>query len=234
MQVMSSPKEVVAALRQQMVRCEGGHRPAFLSGLEDILPDGLHRGTLVEYLADDGSGATSLALVAAREACREGRTFVVVDREQRFYPPAAANFGVGGNVIFIHPQTRKDELWALNQSLSCPGVGAVLGWPSQLDDRTFRALQLAAERGRAVGLFVRPTSVRCQPSWSEVQLLVEALPGVRTRRLRVEVVRCRNGISGASMEVELDDEAGILQKSRAMHLAAELAVAKVVRRSPGS
>jgi hypothetical protein len=169
--------------------------------------------------------------VAAREACREGRALVVVDRERQFYPPAAANFAVAGNTILIHPQTQKDELWALNQSLSCPGVGAVLAWPSQLDDRAFRALQLAAERGGTVGLLVRPANVRGQPTWSEVQLLVEAISGGKTRRLRVEVIRCRYGAAGASMEVELDDEYGTLQKSRALHLAAELAAAKTVRQS---
>jgi protein ImuA len=240
MLTLSSQNETLTALRQKLAQWQGADRPAVPCGLESILPAGLHRGALVEYLADSGSGATVLSLVAAREACREGKTLVVVDRERQFYPPAAANFNIRANTILIHPQTKKDELWALNQSLSCPGVGAVLGWPSKLDDRAFRALQLAAERGGTVGLLIRPTNARGQPSWSDVQLLVEALPeveilpGGNPRRLRVEVVRCRNGTPGASMEVELDDENGTLQKSRIVHLAAELAAAKTVRRSPGA
>src|SRR5688572_3687820 len=111
MLALSSSQKLVAALRQQLVRWEGADRPAFPCGLEDILPGGLRRGTLVEYLADCGSGAAGLSLVAARQACREERAFVVVDRERQFYPPAAANFGIAGSTIFIHPQTQKDELW---------------------------------------------------------------------------------------------------------------------------
>jgi protein ImuA len=222
MLALSSQADIVAALRQQLHRWEGSDKPTFPSGLEGILPDGFHRGTLVEYLADCGSGATALALIAAGEACREGQALVVIDRERRFYPLAGAM-----NSILIRPQTQKDELWAMNQSLDCQGVGAVLCWPSKLDDRAFRSLQLAAERGGSVGLMVRPVSVRSQPSWSDVQLLVESLPGGRTRRLRIEIVRCRKGSTGAR-EVELDDE------SRTLHLAPELAASAPPRFSSGA
>lgn len=241
MQAMSSQKDVLDALRQKLAACRiVSAEPPLFCGLKDILPAGLHRGTLVEYLADSGSGATALSLVAAQEACREGQTFVVIDRQKQLYPPAAANFDLRDNTIFVHPPTKKDELWAINQSLSCQGVGAVLCWPNKFDTRSFRALQLAAERGGTVGLLIRPPDVRGQPSWSEVQLLVEALPGElsiaspRPRRLRIEVVRCRNATPGASMIIELDDENATLQPSRNVHLAAELASAKALRRSAGS
>jgi hypothetical protein len=147
---------------------------------------------------------------------------VVIDRERKFYPLAGALHG-----ILIHPQTQQDELWALNQSLACQGVGAVLCWPRKLDDRAFRSLQLAAERGGSVGLLIRPVSVRGQPSWADVQLLVEAMPGGRARRLKVELVRCRNGKAGAAVEVELDDETG---NTSPLHLAAELAAATTPHR----
>ena len=227
--------ETVADLRQRLVRWEGAPRPAFSIGLDRVLPNGFHRGTLTEYLADNGSGATALALVAAREACRDGGTLVVIERRKSFYPPAAASFCIGLNTIFVHPRTRRDELWALNQALRCQGVGAVLCWPEKLDQRAFRSLQLAAEASGTIGLLVRPISVRGHPTWSSVQLLVEALPHASTRRrLRVEIVRCRIGSVGASVEVELDDETGTLQESCDVHLAPAVAPATAVRRSPGA
>jgi hypothetical protein len=86
-------------------------------------------------------------------------------------------------------------------------------------------LQLAAEAGGTIGLLIRPVGVRGHPSWSESQFLVEALPGEKLRRLRIEVVRSRNGNLGASTIVELDDETGAYQASRAMPVASELAAA---------
>jgi hypothetical protein len=113
----------------------------------------------------------------------------------------------------------------LNQTLHCQGVGAMLAWPDQLKERAFRGMQIAAENGGLVGLFIRPTKVLGQPTWSDMQLLVEALPSEKLRRLRVEVVRSRCGHEGASAAMELDDETGTLQISRLVLLAAELAAA---------
>src|SRR5580698_9666805 len=94
----SSQCEIVEALREQVQRLEIARRPAvpsFSSGcgaLDRILPgQGLHRGTLIEYLAEIGSGAVALALIAARQACREGGALVLIDRSRSFHPPAAAN-----------------------------------------------------------------------------------------------------------------------------------------------
>lgn len=205
------------------------------AALDRILAgDGLCRAAITEYVADMGSGATVLSLIAAREACRDGGALVVIDQKRQFHPPAAANVGIDlANTIFVQPRTRGDELWALNQALRCQGVGAVLSWPDRLDDRAFRALQLAAEAGETVGLFVRPTSVRGRPAWSAIRLLVEALPATNfKRRMRVEVLRCRNGRAGKYVEMELDDETGSLQESRPLSLAAELAGSAIVVGAP--
>src|SRR5690242_9807019 len=61
-------------------------------GLDRLLPQaGWPRGSLVEWLSEEpGSGAATLALVAAREAHAAGGAVVVVDRTGTFYPPAAA------------------------------------------------------------------------------------------------------------------------------------------------
>jgi hypothetical protein len=240
--------ETVAALRQEILGWESATRGtlSFSSGcaaLDCSLPGrGLPRGALVEFLADRGSGAVALALIAAREACRENGALVIVDRERRFYPPAAAALGIDlASTIFVRPRTRKEQLWALNQAINSAGVGAVLAWPEKLDDRVFRALQLAAEQGGAAGLFIRPTGVRGHPTWSAVQLLVETHPAQSTmptgkpvRRLRIEVLRCRQGQAGGSVEVELNDETGTLEESCAVRVDSRLARAASAACAPGA
>ncbi len=164
----------VQTLRRQIARIETLRRrpdePPVSSGcppLDGILPEGgFHRGTLTEWLADgDGAGATTLAVLAAREACRQGGTLVVVDADGGFYPPAAVRLGIApGQLLVVRAEQRADHDWALDQALRCPAVAAVLAWPEspagRLDDRTFRRLQLAAEAGGSLGLLVRPAESR--------------------------------------------------------------------------
>jgi len=176
----------VETLRQEIARLErsrfrGGDRP-ISSGcvpLDRLLPEGgFRRAALAEWLsAGQGSGATTLALAAARQACRDGGALVVLDRRREFYPPAAVRLGVEPEeLIVVQAGSQADEHWALDQALRCRGVAAVLAWPERLDGRTFRRLQLAAEEGGGLGLLIRPLVARGEPSWADVRLLVEPLP----------------------------------------------------------
>src|SRR5688500_2504040 len=170
---------LVAVLQRQVQRLEGVRPPAeerlVSTGappLDRLLPGGgLRRGSLVEYLSPGaGSGAGTLALGAAREACRDARALVVVDRCRTFYPPAAAAWGIDlARTLVLQPADDAAKLWALDQALRCPGVSAVFACCGALDVRDFRRLQLAAESGGTLGVLVRPSRLRGQPSWADVQ-----------------------------------------------------------------
>ena len=217
-------REAVESLRQKLRGVESDSRQVFPSGLSGSLPSEFRRGSLVEFLADAGAGATAVALLAAREACRDGGALVVVDRLRTFYPPAAALFGVTPETIVVRPRSRKDELWALNQTLRCPGVGAAVCWLEAVDERAVRGLQVVAEQSGAVGLLIRPVNVLGRPTWSDVQFRIEAAPSnKRQRRLRIEVVRSRSGQAGASALLELEDDATTHQAAHLVPVAAEVA-----------
>ena len=206
--------------------------PALSSGcpaLDRALPEnGFRPGTLVEWLScGEGDGTATLALRAAAGACRGGGAVVVLDRTGEFYPLAAVAQGIEpARLIVVHPANKADHIWALDQALRCPAVAAVVAWPEsldgKLDGRTFRRLQLAAEQGGGLGLLIRPESVRGQPSWADVRLLVEPLPSTSSygRRMRVVLLRCRGGghhvghhvpmvvvvVGEQTVEVEIDHE----------------------------
>jgi hypothetical protein len=190
---------LVASLQREVERLEGGRqaedeRPVStgVKALDRLLPGGgLKRGTLVEYLngasnaAAGGGGAATLSLAAAREACGEGRALVVVERTDgtrsvpvtRLYPPAAMAWGIDPAAMLVLRTTNEaDAVWAFDQALRCPGVGAVWGAWERLDVRDFRRLQLAAEMGGTIGLLVRPARVRGQPTWAEVRWEVGTVP----------------------------------------------------------
>lgn len=220
-------------LRSEVRKLEGSRpcedRPPIIStgvaALDRLLPDqGLRSGSITEWLSSSlGGGAGMLALIAAREACYEGGALVVIDRQDSFYPPAAAALGIDlEKVILVRPMSMADELWALDQALRCEGVAAVWGLVETIDFRSFRRLQLAAESQHALGLLVRSSKRRGDPSWSEIQLLVEPRPSSDARRLRVELTRGRTKV-GASVELEIDEVTGQVReaprRAKSIHLA---------------
>jgi len=222
-------RQVVAQLRASIRRLEEGERSRkgrwFSSGcpaLDRILPDaGFPAGILVEWLAAvEGSGAETLAFLAARAVVAGGGTLVILDRRQEFYPPAAAALGIDlQRTLVVRAARREEELWALDQALRCPGVGAVCVSVDRLDWRWFRRLQLAAEQGGGIGFLLRPAQVRGQPSWSHVQLWVQPRPSSGSRRLRVEVTRCLSAHPGRSVELEIGEEEGDLRAAEVGRVA---------------
>jgi protein ImuA len=187
---------------------------------------GLRRGSVVEWLAESvGDGAGALALLSAREACRTGRLLVVIEEpasgdRPRLYPPVLDQHRPvvdRRDVVFVRPADMAETLWAAEQALRCPAVGAVWSWFEKLADGSGRRLQLAAEAGGSLGIFLRPASARGEPSWADVRFFVQPTSGRRGRRLYVEVLRARGAWPGQSVDLEIDDETG------AVHLAAELA-----------
>jgi hypothetical protein len=221
-----SLRQRLEILTERIRQCETARRSKALAVIStgyDILDralsdGGLHRGTLVEWLTDEGgSGATTLALSTAREACGETGTLVVIDRRRTFYPLAAVACGIDlSRLLVVRPQNDRDETWAIDQALRSGGASAVLAWPERLDDHLFRRLQLAAECGGALGLFLRPARAIVEPSWAEVRLLVEPLQslpssaGDASRRMRLTLLRCpgRAAIHGQQIVLNLDNGYG--------------------------
>jgi protein ImuA len=181
--------------------------------LDHFLPTGgLRRGNLVEYLADDAaSGAGALAFAAAREACDDGKRMVVIDRAGKFYPLVVAAWGFElAQLILLRPGNNADTLWALDQALRCPGVGAVLAErDARLDARDFRRLQLAAESAGTLGVLIGPAVLRGQPTWADVRWLIEPQPSRDRWRVLITLLRCRGGTGGANLNLELDELAKV-------------------------
>lgn len=161
------------------------------------------------------------------------------------------------DVLVVHPRRAADNLWTLEQSLRCPAVAATLVPLERIDDRAFRRLQLAAETGGGLGFLLRPTAAQREPSWAAVRFLVvpqaaasdpfqnphlnspreregRRLPPVHggteggpTRRLRLTILSLHGGSAGASIELEIDDETGVVRV--APSLAAATAVQRAAR-----
>jgi hypothetical protein len=193
------------------------------TAIDRLLPEnGYRRGTLIEWMASNGSGADFLSLVTAANACADGGALVIADRNRQFYPPAAAAMGVDlGNVVVIRPPEEKSPhdrrydnefFWAIDQALGCSAVAAVWGAVDQVGERWFRRFQLSAEASGTMGLFVRPASAIGQPGWSEVQWHVAAkrshVTAAATQCVDLKLARCRGGQSGKRIGLKIDTVTG--------------------------
>jgi hypothetical protein len=195
-------------------------------GIDPWLPaGGLRVDAITEWVSQgEGSGAASLALIAAANLLRcprHGRgPLLVVSDEAHFYPPAAVALGIPAErMVWVRPQRAADQIWSIDQALRCESVAAVLApLGAKLDDRDARRFQLAAEAGRTPGLFIRPEATRHRPSFAEVRLHVanlDAKLGNRARTwlppasrhagrlLQVTLDRCRGGRLGEKIWIQI-------------------------------
>lgn len=215
--------ELLSRLRNEIAAYErsgpGSDRPIVSTGwpaLDRALPlGGIRRGSIVELLdACSGCGAETLAAVMMRSAARSPdhatKPIVIVDRDRQFYPPALAAWGIPlERIVMVQPASDADALWAADQALRNRSLGAVWLRRDRLAPHDFRRLQLAAEDGESLGLLFRPMRVRGQPSWADLQLIVEPRPSTEHRILHVEMTRCRGGIKKGTFEMSVSSDAAV-------------------------
>lgn len=227
--------EVIAQLRENLRRCTGDGPPADAerlstgcSALNDLLPGcGLRPGTVIEWLSPGpGSGVSRLALAVARQAMASGGAVVLCDRERALYPPALVTVCADlGRIILVRAPDAAGHRWAIHQALRSPAVAVVWARLDRIDDKTSRRFQLAAEAGKAIGIFIRPATIQGLPTWAEVQLRVEPLAGQRHRAWRLECVRARGPTKTTSVEIEWDETTGLLRAMNRSHETHPLPVA---------
>ncbi len=106
------------------------------------------------------------------------------------FAPALVESGIDlSKMLIIRPGRWKDILWATEQSLGSGSCSAVLFWPEKPDGTALRRLQLAAERGRTLGLCFRDHRSAGTHSTAALRLLYQ--PGLKTTQL--SILKCRGG-----------------------------------------
>ncbi len=172
---------------------EGGTRQGAEGGARQGADGGTRQGTEGGARQGAGHGSGTALWIAA---------------EPDAWPPGLARFGLSpADLVLVQARRLADALWAMEESLRCPGVaGALLalGAEARLDLTAARRLQLAAEAGGAIGLLLRaeregeaeqPPTTAALTRWR-----VAALPGaggsahdLGDPRWRLELLRARGG-----------------------------------------
>ena len=177
--------------------------PVLASGfaaLDAQLPGkGWPRTGLIEILpARFGSGELDLLLpaLAALTQAAAARWCVWVAPPLMPFAPALATRGIVLERVAVVQGER--PLWAFEQALGSGACDAALAWVRAARPREIRRLQLAAERGRSLGVLFRPRRAANEPSGAVLRLALER----RGAAVRITLLKGR----GARGVVELDPQ----------------------------
>jgi cell division inhibitor SulA len=168
------------------------------AALDARLPQaGWPRGALTELLSDtSGIGELQLLMPALVQLVHAGRCIVWIAPPYRPYAPALVQQGLAPErLLMIHTVRPQQSLWATEQALRCPAVGAVLSWAVHIVDRSLRRLQLAAEAGGSLGILHRPAAAVDEPSPAALRLRLHAA----TDGLVLQIRKARGGRAGTQL-----------------------------------
>jgi hypothetical protein len=170
--------------------------------LDAVLPGGgWQAGTIVELMPTAvGIGELRLLVPALARITSAERHVTLIAPPYIPFAPALSQQGVRlERLLVIQAQQAEDILWATEQSLRCRSFGAVLAWPAaKIRDREIRRLQLAAEAGGSTGFLYRSVDAASEASPAALRLKLRRVEGA----LQIDVVKCRGGRSGVSVQVE--------------------------------
>jgi protein ImuA len=211
-----SKQEIVSRLQKDILQWEGYRPPP--SGMQDLMglgpveaafPNGVFPlGAVHELVCGNTEQATAsggFVTGLLSVLMQNGGVCVWIGLSGNLFPSALKAFGVEPDkVIFINLLKDKDVLWAMEESLKCPGLAAVIGELREIDFKQSRRLQLAVEQSRVTGFILRNHSDKigstaCVARWKITPLpseQIDGLPGLGFPRWQVELLRVRNGQQG--------------------------------------
>ena len=184
------------------------------AALDERLPGGgWPRSGLIEILTPRlGIGELTLLLPVLSKLTRApmARSAVwIAPPFEPFAPALAAHSVVLERVLIVRvPEAlRSGALWAFEQSLGSNACDLVMSWalnhPKGPRAKEIRRLQLAAERGRALGVLFRPFQAARQSSHAALRLAIEP----STYGVRVNLLKSKGGVRG-SVDLDLTTAGG--------------------------
>jgi len=213
--------------------------PFGIEKIDSRLPGGgLQRGALHEIFAADVGIATAFCALLAGRLVKESQNQSILWCERPrtldagiLYGPAFLQFGVNPEkLILVKARRDQDVLWAMEESLQCNQISAVVGELTNISLTASRRLQLAAESVGVTAFILRPKSDKPPPSAATTRWrlgtvsheqdlnttlgsakknynLKANIPGLGSSRWKADMLRCRGGTSSNWM-MEWKNETG--------------------------
>jgi protein ImuA len=155
--------------------------------------------------AEDAAATAGFVAALLASLMHSSGASLWISSSRLIFPPALRSFNIAPDkIIFIDLQKEKEILWAMEESLKCDGLSAVIGEMRDLSFTDSRRLQLAVEKSQVTGFILRNNSrslniTACLTRWKITSLPSELpgeMPGVGFPRWNIELLKVRNGKPG--------------------------------------
>ena len=208
--------DIIARLQKDILSLQG-FKPALAGTVPDVglgpieaaFPNASFPiGVVHEFLcaAKEDAAATDGFIAGLLSALMRGSGVILwISSRRTLFPPALKSFGVEPDrIIFVDLQKESEVLWAMEEALKCCGLAAVVGELQEISFTASRRLQLAVEQSRVTGFILRHQPIKtnvtaCVTRWKIRSIpseLNDDLPGIGFPRLKVELLKVRNGKPG--------------------------------------
>ena len=212
----STKADIITQLQKDILPLQG-YKRTLNSGVLDMsfgamknaFPTvGFPLGAVHEFIsngAEDAAATGGFIAGMLASIMQSGGSSIWISSCRTIFTPALKSFGIAPDkIIFIDPKKEKEILWAMEESLKCEGLAAVVGEMQELGFTASRRLQLAVEQSGVTGFILRhnPRSLNntaCVSRWKITSLpsgLADDMPGIGFPRWNVELLKVRNGKPG--------------------------------------
>jgi len=124
-------KRALAAHSKPMGRPE--IMPSGIEALDRMLPErAFSKGGLVEWLAEPGSGATTLASYVLPNLLSSGKSWCVIDSEGSVVGGGLSSKAHHERCLVVRPESAENTWWAVEQTLRCSGIALTWIWADQV------------------------------------------------------------------------------------------------------
>lgn len=210
-----SKSDIIRQLQKEVLAIQRPHRQSGSSlntglwELEQAFPGNTFPlGAVHEFVSnarEEAAATNGFMAALMSRLMQKGKNTVWISAGRTLFPPALHLFGIDPDrVIFIDLLKQKDVLWAIEETLKCSALAAVIGELKELSFTESRRLQLAVEQSMVTGFIHRynpgrQNNVACVTRWRIRPLSSDTggVPGVGFPRWKVELLKVRNGKPGA-------------------------------------
>jgi protein ImuA len=221
-----SKAQIMARLQKDILALQGfgpmaaGTAPEIGWGpIDEAFPNGrfplaaIHEFICRESTDEAASSGFMAGILSA--LLRNKGNLVWISASRTLFPPALKAFGIEPDrVIFVDLQKEKDVVWAMEESLRCGALAAVVGELREISFTASRRLQLVVEQSGVTGFILRrhPANLNitaCVSRWKINPLpglTEDGLPGIGFPCWQVALVKVRNGRPGSWQMAWVDGE----------------------------
>lgn len=201
-----------------------------LGAWDSLLPARLFSKAAIHELLSEKENARGFfpASFLARQAAAQRGAIVWCETVPNLYPPAlaASDFPLD-RLFLVRATSEKDLIWAAGEALRCKGVAATIANLGKLSRIQARRLQLAAEEGGGVGIFMRPKKLATEYAAATRWLVRPARGDGAVQRWSLQLLHGHGGRVGHSIILEAGRETDSVRAFEAVEhrpLPAEIAV----------